>query len=310
MNRVEIMVASRDDLSVKFKQFMNIIREKKTPMIFEGEDGKYYSARIDAFFEQPWDSIDAGGKPKVIALREKVKANPIYKEKIALYFVDSDFEDNLDIGNQTDIYITPCYSIENLYFTEALIRNVLRDEFKISESNEESENFHLAIQRFNELKGQFLSEMKYFNHLIYYVRIVYEKSDSNSSKLNLNNVSLEDLLKVTLTSVNKVYNEREPKSIFKDLNEDIDVDLDLAENFFDTKDVEKFYRGKQNLEFMRKIIDLMKEDRNKKQNRTLFATKGNVSLNLTKGNCISELSKYADTPSCLKSFLRSYNSKE
>ncbi len=46
----------------------------------------------------------------------------------------------------------------------------------------------------------------------------------------------------------------------------------------------------------------LKEDK-VSDNPTFFASKGRVMISLSKDNCISELSQYAETPDCLLSFL-------
>ncbi len=63
------------------------------------------------------------------------------------------------------------------------------------------------------------------------------------------------------------------------------------------------FRGKQNLDFFRAFILLLRDDRGKKSGRELFLKSGKVKLQLTKANTLSELSQYADTPTCLKKFL-------
>lgn len=303
MNRVDSMVAARDEISVKFKQFMDIIKVSKTPMVFEGEDGKYYTSKIDNFFSKPWDSIDAGGKSKVLKLREKVKSNPTYKNKLALYFVDADFSDNVNIMNEEDIYITPCYSVENFYFSENLIEKVLRDEFKVSPSNEEKEDFDKAIQTFRILKSQYLDAITSFNELIYFIRTVYQKNNPNKTRLNINNVKFTDLVKISLTKVSKIYDESNPRNIFKDLEDNVVIDFEVGKKFFDGKDNTKAFRGKQNLEFIRTFLECLKKDRVCATNRELFTKKAGVKLGLSKENCLSELSQYADTPNCLRNFL-------
>jgi hypothetical protein len=58
---------------------------------------------------------------------------------------------------------------------------------------------------------------------------------------------------------------------------------------------------------MRIFLTQLKADRNIKAGRKVFKEKGNVKLQLTKGNTISELSQYADTPQCLRDFLLRQN---
>ena len=85
------------------------------------------------------------------------------------------------------------------------------------------------------------------------------------------------------------------------------VPLNNSQEYFKEVCGERWFRGKQHLEFFRSFLGKLKEDRCKKSAREIFKLKGNVKLNLTKANSISELSQYAETPSCLKAFLENQN---
>lgn len=302
MSRVQSMAQARQNISVKYHEFMRVCSKNKFPLCFEGEDEKYYSIRIDSLTDLDWVGINCGGKNKVIALREKIKANESYKDKEVLFFIDSDFDTNEEVKDYQDFYITPCYSIENLYISNSAFIKILRSEFGISEFDDNSQCYFQVMDVFNNRKREFFESISDFNLLIHYLRMK-ESSGELKTKLNINNIELDKLVSISLTEVKKVYKLEEYHQIFTELPEDLDINLDISKPYFEGKDSETIFRGKQNLEFLRALIMLLKQDRGKKSNRELFLESGKVKLNLTKANVLSELSQYADTPNCLKQFL-------
>jgi hypothetical protein len=307
MSRVAELSQARDSLSVKFKEFTRIISKNKVPMFFEGEDEKYFSVRINNICSNlSWTGINSGGKKKVIALREKVRKHPFYKNSICLFFIDSDFDDNTQYLSFDDTYITPCYSVENLYITTSAFQRVLNAEFGINDVCENSTCFESCTTIYEKAKKDYLDKISAFNFMIREIRIM-EKCNDIKNTLNLNNINFDSLIKIQLHDIEKVYDENSPNSIFTDLESGITINLKSSEEYFSSQNRELWFRGKQHLEFMRIFLTQLKADRNIKAGRKVFKEKGNVKLQLTKGNTISELSQYADTPQCLRDFLLRQN---
>ncbi|WP_405128499.1 DUF4435 domain-containing protein [Pseudoalteromonas sp. PB2-1] len=306
MSRVNLLVEARDNLSVKFMEFTRITSKGKCAIFFEGEDEKYYSVRISNIRpELNWSGINSGGKSKVVMLRDKVRKHNTYSSSNCLFFVDSDFDDNNELNSLHDVYVTPCYSIENFYVSNSAFQRILSAEFGITDSIENHQCFENAINLFTETKASFLGNIKPFNSFIRTIRMM-EKTGDCHRKLNINNIKFEDLISVSLDSTEKNYDEKNPKSIFQDLDNDIVINTSESDEYLSDLDGEIWFRGKQNLEFFRIYLDKLKQDRCKKNGRQVFKNKGNVKLQLSKGNCLSELSQYADTPGCLVDFLNSH----
>lgn len=303
MSRVDTLKNSRNSLTVKFMEFTRINSKKRVAIFFEGEDEKYYSVRINTIRPDiSWSGVNCKGKSNVISMRDKIKSHSSYNNASCLFFVDSDFDDNQDIKNLPDLYLTPCYSIENLYLSESVFRRILSAEFNVSDTCEEYNCFQICLSKYYEIKSQYLERIEGFNLLIKELRLM-EKTGHLTSRLNLNNLNIDDLVTIELSLVSKEYDELFPKMLFPELPENIEISLERSKVFFSGKNKELWYRGKQNIEFLRVFINKLKEDRCKKSGRNVFLNKGNVKLQLTKANLISELGQYADTPSCLKSFL-------
>lgn len=302
MSRVQNMAQARQNISVKYHEFMRVCSENKFPICFEGDDEKYYSIRIDSLTNLDWIGIKCGGKDKVIALRETIKASEAYCDKGVLFFIDSDFDTNEEVSGFTDVYVTPCYSIENLYISERAFVKILRSEFSISEVDENPQNYVNVIRIFNERKREFLELITDFNLLIHSLRMK-EASGELTTRLNINNIDIDQLVSISLTEVKKLYTLEKYQELFPELPDDLDLNLDISKSYFDGKSSEIVFRGKQNLDFLRTFILLLRQDRGKRCDREVFSESGKVKLQLTKVNTLSELSQYADTPNCLKQFL-------
>ena len=301
-----MLAKSRDSLSVKFMEFTRVVsRERgRVAAFFEGEDEKYYSIRINTVCPGlKWIGIKCGGKQNVIKMRKKIREHTTYSNALSMFFIDADFDDNSAPATLSDVYITPCYSIENLYLSDCTFERVLRAEFGISEVCEDHECFDKAKLHFISSKNLYLEKIAEFNYLIKSIRYL-ESSGALSAKLNINNIKFDSLISFDLNGVNKVYDENLPSSIFSDLDTKISIDISGASTSFEGSCSELWFRGKQHLEFFRIYLSKLIIDRCSKNNRVVFNTKGNVKLLLTKGNSVSELSQYAHTPSCLIEFLQ------
>lgn len=305
MSRVDELKKSRDSTSVKFLEFTRVVSKPsdRIAIFFEGEDEKYFSVRINTIRPDiNWVGINSKGKSNVIKLRERIRNHPVYKTSFCMFFVDSDFDTNTEINNLHDLYITPCYSVENLYISDAAFKRIIAAEFGLSEVTEERECYEKVFDIYRKSKEDYIKKINGFNFLIREVRLKEQRGEL-SGKLNINELSLDDLVDIELGYVHKKYDESKPHTIFHSLAEDLAIPLAPSIQYFKDLSGEKWFRGKQHLEFVRNFLVKIKEDRCKKHSRTIFNAKGNVKLNLTKANSISELSQYADTPCCLKEFL-------
>ena len=279
----------------------------KVAVFFEGEDEKYFSVRINNIRPDiNWAGVNSKGKSNVVTLRKKIRKHPIYQNALCMFFVDSDFDCNSSINDFDDVYLTPCYSIENLYLSDSTFERVMAAEFGLSETAEEYKCYQRVLGVYGATKSSYLEVIKEFNFLIKELRKM-EQNGTINGRLNINNLSIGDLVSVNFGSVSKQYDENNPITLFPELPSNLQVSLQCSEEYFKELSSEQWFRGKQHLEFLRVFLGKIKEDRCKKNSRAIFHTKGNVKLSLTKANSISELSQYADTPTCLKEFLEKQN---
>lgn len=304
MSRLDQLRESRNATSVQFMDFMKAVSKNRSILVcfFEGEDEKYFSVRLNTIIpNMEWTGINCGGKSKVISLRDKIRTHTQYKESTVAFFIDNDFGDDT-VNNEEEFYVTPCYSVENIYSRVETFKNILTAEFGMSEFCSISNDFEIAISIFNARLNDFCNVILPFNIWIKAHRIIEKSTDDKSKKLNLNNLKIEDLVSINLHEISSVYDCDNIPDLFP--NSFTITSEQYAESavYFQNQGLEKYLRGKQQLEFLRVFLTHLREERSKKENPT-FSKRTPVKLQLSKANILSELSQYAVTPSCLVRYL-------
>ncbi|MGG3797204.1 DUF4435 domain-containing protein [Pseudomonas paraversuta] len=307
MSRVDMLVSSKSTEAVKFFEFIRLVAADSefTAIFFEGEDEKYYAIRLNSMLPSlKWRGINAEGKKNVIALRDMVRQHPDYCDKSCMFIVDADFDDNSDLAPYEDTYVTPCYSVENLYTSDQVLRRVLSAEFKITEHGDDADSFTGALEAFKKVKDDYHASILYFN---VWIR-AYRKNQQAATldKLNINNVNFDHLADITLSGANKNYSDLSVSTLFPVTSTPDQGYIDDSAVYFAGKNLESSFRGKQQLEFFRIFLEKLKMDANSKSGRIIFKRKLKVVLHLTKANCLSELSNYADTPECFIGFVQKF----
>ncbi len=306
MDRIEVMQQAGSGMSVKFTEVTRAYSKDKSQLIciFEGEDEKYFCARINqALNDRKWHPINTGGKAVVLELFDTISNHPDYKTIDYKCFVDHDFEDWYQNPEPRKIYITPCYSIENLYVSESVFKRVMSAEFNVNEHAGDGSDYAQCIAFFRQRLEEYLNHVQTFNHWIKAQRIMVRDHKSNK-KLNIRNIKLKSLVETDINSVTIKYDPTDSTTIFSG-DQALTIDttsLIEAQNTLPVSQGAVKFRGKQNIEFLRSLLTILKTDRTS-DNPNIFSTRGNVRLQLSKDNIISELSQYAETPRCLVNFL-------
>lgn len=309
MSRVEKLKIAGEAYSVKFIELTRIYAKNKDAIIciFEGEDEKYYCNRIShAFNNLRWHGINSGGRDKALTLFDAIETHPIYSSSNHICFIDHDFLDWFVNTNPSKIYVTPCYSIENLYLSRDCFIKILSAEFNMSEFQENNNDFQNALLLYEKLKTEYYYNISTYNIWLKAYRIM-QRDNKSVTKICANSKKLNSLLNINLNTVTSIYDHSDPNTAFNSCEDIIFCNdaLNEAKLTLDPNNGDIFYRGKQSIEFLRVLLSLLKNDRMSK-NPILFEQTGKVKLLLSKDNLTSELSQYADTPACLISFLDNY----
>lgn len=286
-------------------EFTRIISSKgkeHAVSFFEGEDAKYYTVRINNILgAHHFTPVNCGGKKNVIGVRRLIREHRDYSDAFCMFFVDRDFDDNSELSSYQDTYITPCYSIENLYLHTESFNCFLMAEMNISPYGEERECHATAFKLYNQLIVDIEKLLLDFNVWIYCYKVNAETGQSVD--LNLNNIELDKLVELDDFALKKIY--KRCSDLFPNAY-DLDEEMITAGRACFDNGVGALInkmRGKQLLECLRLFLEALKRDRSKKNGRVVFKEKSSVKIMLTKSNMLSEYSQYAHTPSCLKEFL-------
>ena len=295
---VNTLRASRDKAVVVFTELTRLYKQYPSALycFFEGEDGKYYGIRIKNITRPEKDFyLPCKGKEGVLGIHRMLSARKYYANIRAAYFIDRDFDKPISEIGLNGIYETPCYSIENFYTSVQCFSEILRTEFKLIESDE---NFEKCVSLYVRLQEEFHNAVELLNTWIACQR-------DKSSPLNISKRSVLDFVKIDLNQITKKYVIDDLYSIFPGAIAISQEELDARLTELRSSTRQKSFRGKFEIEFLRKFLEKLKHEANT-ANYHYFTRKVKVVLSLSESNIISDLSQYADTPDCLDSYLKSF----
>lgn len=289
------MREARRGHTVAFKIFTENYKNFKSHVFcfYEGEDGKYYNQKIYTTIGTNIIPILCGNKSKTLKTWRLIKANAHYKEVNKMFFVDHDM-DEIPVDKDKDLYVTPCYSIENLYANKETFENILQSEFSL---NRIDRDFKLCCEAFDSLFTQFNQEMIEFNALV----LIRKNKNLGNGKVSLQHIKISHLVSIELTGISKSskYNEKvdDLKSKLSASKAELSTSVD---KILSVGDFANRFRGKNQLDF---FVTLIRKFKDAHESSRFFTEKRRcVNINLT-DNRLSELSQYAVFPRCLREFI-------
>ncbi|NER97413.1 MAG: DUF4435 domain-containing protein [Symploca sp. SIO1B1] len=295
---VDNLRASRGKAKTVFMEFTRLYKQYESALycFFEGEDSQYYGIRINNIARPEKDIyLRCNGKEGVLGIHKMLLSRKYYANARVAYFVDRDFDKSVSETNLNRIYETPCYSIENFYTSTQCLENILRSEFKLTESDE---NFARCISLYKKLQEEFHDAVELLNAWIACQR-------AKSSELNISSVKVSDLVNISLDKITIKYT-------IDDLYDRFPKALTISEEELDTKRSElrnkvrqKSFRGKFEIEFLYNFLQKLIHEANK-GNYPYFTRKVKVARPLSIKTIISDFSQYSDTPDCLYTYLESF----
>jgi hypothetical protein len=302
-DRVHTMTREREAISVLFLKFMRLLSKnpETTMCFFEGEDQKYYSVRLNlASNNFTWKGIDCKGKKNVLELHGLIEQHTEYKNSKVAYFVDRDFDNPIDTKLKKKIFETPCYSIENLYCSLHCLANILAIEFKLDNDNDKPDLHADVLEHFSKMQNEFHAAIRIFNAWIKAHRTKEHREGWKS--LNLNNVSLEKFIQIEANKISAQFDVDKIQTLFPGCYAISEKELQEAEEVLPKTNEHLHFRGKYELEFIRKYLENIRKEC-ADQNSDFYNKNCSIKLSFSKGNFISEVSQYADTPVELREFL-------
>lgn len=269
---------------------------------FEGEDAKYYFPRIEKYSGYKYNKIihyNCGGKKGVLKALNLIEKNNDELFTAKAFFIDSDYDTT--IYNNSLLYQTPCYSIENFYTSKEAFSKMLNREFGI---NTTKKDFLKCCSDYFQRQQEFHDATIYINSWLACQRM-YEEVEKKY-EIVLSDFKISKLFsKITIDSIvpKEKINREKLEEMFPNSKNIEEYEIERKIEYFKHDDMGKLFRGKFEIEFLKKIIDSLKE-----KNRTggYFSEKY-TSVHIDPNtNTLSSLGDYADTPQCLIEFLKQY----
>ncbi|MEG4321553.1 MULTISPECIES: DUF4435 domain-containing protein [unclassified Microcoleus] len=294
---VDKLRASRNKAVTVFVEFTRLYKQYESALycFFEGEDSKYYGIRIKNIARPEKDIyLSCNGKEGVLGIYRMLSSRKHYANVRAAYFVDRDFDKSINEMSMTGIYETPCYSVENFYTSIQCFSEILKNEFKLTESDE---NFERCLALYTKLQEDFHNAVELLNTWIACQR-------ERSNKLNISDISVLRFVQIDLNRITIMYTIESLYTTFSNMPILSQQELDTKKSELAAKTRQKSFRGKFEIEFLCVFLQKLMGEANQ-GNYPYFTRKVKVVLSLSKRTIISDLSQYADTPSCLYAYLES-----
>lgn len=299
---LELLRQGREEPSTAFMEFTDKKQyfQDYAFAFYEGEDGKYYNSRIRKIIGQKLIHIKAGNKLKVIKVMSLIQSKEEYNEVATMFFVDRDMGFDMEEYNNDNLYVTPCYSIENLYVSEEIIGSILEDEFGF---NIDDKDYIKHKELFQKYYKTFCDLMTEFNALI----LLRKEKGLDCDRVSIRHIKTTQLINFDIISGLSIGNhyDEEINKLKEKLNvtsQDINEAKFRLSNFGNPSDV---FRGKNQLDFLIAFINQLSQKKNE-----IFEKKPtSVKINPNQ-NALGDLSKYAKTPSELEDFIKKHGLKE
>ncbi|BAZ17824.1 hypothetical protein NIES4071_97040 [Calothrix sp. NIES-4071] len=295
---VESLRASRNRAVAVFVQFSRLYKEFESALycFFEGDDSKYYGIRIKNIIRpEKYIDISCNGKEGVLGIHRMLSARKYYSSVKAAYFIDRDFDKSIYETGLTQIYETPCYSVENFYTSVDCFSEILKAEFKLTELDD---NFTRSISLYMKLQDEFHNAVESLN-----VWIACQRD--NKSVLNISDLSVLRFIDIDLDKITIKYTISDLYTMYPKTCCISQDELDVKRSELQASNRQTSFRGKFEIEFLFSFLQKLISEANQ-GNYPYFTKKIKVFLSLSKKNMISDLSQYADTPDSLYSYLESF----
>lgn len=295
---LEEMREARTSASSAFIEFTSCHNLYKNYVFcfYEGEDGKYYNSRIKSIIGENIYTIIVGNKNEVLKLWRIIKSDNIYSSVHKMFFVDRDM-DEPPSDKDADLYITPCYSIENLYVNEYCVSNIIESEFSINKAEEDHKK---SIELFKKMLSEFNDVMLDFNSLVY----LKAKNHINCDGISASDIKTNQLVSINDGKVeihkNHINMIEKYKSSLKITNEELHKGKEELKRIGDYNNI---FRGKNQFYFLIKFINYLKVLNNKEE---FFSRKRKAVKIVVDNNGLSQLSQYALFPNDLLKFIANH----
>lgn len=304
MSHLENLRQSRSKSIVAYQEFMNATRQYATYLFcfFEGKDNDYYKPRIKNFTDK-YHAIRCGGREQVLEVHRLIAGKKEYERYKKGFFIDKDFNEPLP-PQTPPIFETPCYSIENLYVSIDVFKNILEHHLGIS-SISKKEIFEKCVQIYTERQQEFHNLMLPFNAW-YACLIDIRNKTGSSTNVKLEDKLLKEIMEITLMTINAQKDLMSLQAKFPNAPNVPSDELELKIATFKKCNATYIFRGKYELLFLIELIRLLIKDSLTAKNifkekiKFTFGDASQIGIE----QALAIFSNDAETPDSLKRYLK------
>lgn len=298
----DIIQAKEEAISVGYQKFVLLtsIAPDSLFCFFENKDAPYYGFRIKRYFNSNYYYISCGNKDKVLKTHKLIRRHKEYNKYKLAFFIDRDFDNSIR-NKFYEIYETPCYSIENLYSSTSLIKELIKTDFQIGEEEFTHNNILILYKK---MRNDFLSESLLFNA---WYKLQKTKAEKQNKKIDicLNNSLIPKFIELELDSIQRKYTIESIQLKYPNALEYTSVELDNITNELLSTNLRYSLRGKFVFSFVTTFIRKLIEDSTDIAKQKVIKRK--INYNIDNSTALTLLTCYAETPECLIKFLEQYN---
>lgn len=294
MNRVEKLQNYEECIDVYYTQYIQSKDKTDLFCFFEGKDDyTFYCPKITAFFSYNINTFYCHSKANVITLYKMIKEQTsINPTNILLFFIDKDYDKNIDIP--PDIFITPSYSIENQFLTNTAIERILKGVLGLSDCDDiDKQDYKTAYEYIINQRDALIKQLILPNAW-YFLQIQKIQNQTNEpllSKLK----TFNDIIKI------KSLKEFEDNvENFIPINQ---IEINEALEYLNSNPV-LYLRGKYLIQGITNDFKYLFENSSQKDstNRKLKKRRKKI-FELNINNFVSNFAQYSDTPLTLRNYL-------
>lgn len=272
---------------------------------FEGKDNAYYVPRIKQFTDN-YQPIQCGGREKVLEVYRLITNNREYDRYKKAFFIDRDFNNPLAARNPP-IFETPCYSIENLYVSVGVFKEIIKNEFNLSEASDR--DYEICLRLFIDRQKEFHLAITLLNSW-YACSIDIRNAEGRQTGVNLGDKLPKNFITFTLEGVAANYDLAKIKQTFPDALEVTEEALNKKLSYFSNCQCHKEFRGKYEMQFLLMLIELILQDAKKTQNYLKQKINFSFAEKISNQQAINIFSGYAETPESLIGYLKQATESE
>ena len=302
MSYLDDLRKSRNKPQVAYQEFALSTRKYSNYLFcfFEGRDNAYYVPRIKRFINE-FHTVKCGGKQSVLEVYALITGRNEYKSYRLGFFIDRDF--NKPVSKLVPpIFETPCYSIENLYVSVEVFKEILEHEFHLSINDK---LFETLLSLYSERQQEFHKAALLFNAW-YSCLVDRRENESIETGVTLADKLPSGFVKISLTDVSMHYDLAKIKGTFPNATEIDEKELEKRIHRFEGLEHHKIFRGKYELEFLLQMIKHILAD--SYNHKSVVKEKINFSFGdgsgLNHQQALNIFEAYAETPKSLLDYLK------